>query len=293
MWPSLSLLIALDFKLLEMRVLIMTESMNEIQERTATLNKFNMNFFDLTDKVAIVTGGNTGLGQAYTIALAAAGADVLVATYGKEEWDATREIVESKGRKVEFIDLDLTQEDAPQQVIKTAIDTFGHIDILVNNAGMIKRNPLLESTDDDWRKVIDINLNVVYHLSMAAAKEFAKQKSGKIINIGSMLSFQGGKFIPAYTASKHGVAGLTKAFASEMGAYNVQVNAIAPGYIKTANTAPIRADKSRNAEILGRIPANHWGETYELMGVAVFLASDASNYVNGHILAVDGGYLVR
>ncbi|MCT3589561.1 2-dehydro-3-deoxy-D-gluconate 5-dehydrogenase KduD [Levilactobacillus brevis] len=271
----------------------MSESIKDIQERTNTLNKFSMSFFDLTNKVAIVTGGNTGLGQAYTVALATAGADILVATCGQEEWDATRKIVESKGRRVEFLNLDLTQDKAPQEVVQTALDKFGRLDILINNAGMIKRNPLLESTDADWQKVIDINLNVVYHLSMAVAKVFAKQNSGKIINIGSMLSFQGGKFIPAYTASKHGVAGLTKAFASEMGTYNVQVNAIAPGYIKTANTAPIRADKSRNDEILGRIPAKHWGETYELMGVAVFLASDASNYVNGHILAVDGGYLVR
>ena len=271
----------------------MSESIKDIQERTNTLNKFSMSFFDLTNKVAIVTGGNTGLGQAYTVALATAGADILVATYGQEEWDATRKIVESKGRRVEFLNLDLTQDKAPQEVVQTALDKFGRLDILINNAGMIKRNPLLESTDADWQKVIDINLNVVYHLSMAVAKVFAKQNYGKIINNGTMLSFQCGKFIPAYTASKHRVAGLTKAFASEMGTYNVQVNAIAPGYIKTANTAPIRADKSRNDEILGRIPAKHWGETYELMGVAVFLASDASNYVNGHILAVDGGYLVR
>lgn len=191
------------------------------------------------------------------------------------------------------MDVDLTGKGIAEKVVAEAVKTFGHIDILINNAGMIKRNPILESKDEDWDRVININLNAVYHMSMAVSKVFAKKKSGKIINIGSMLSFQGGKFIPSYTASKHGVAGLTKAFASEMGAYNVQVNAIAPGYIKTANTAPIRADKARNQEILDRILAGHWAEPFELMGVAVFLASPASNYVNGHILAVDGGYLVR
>lgn len=271
----------------------MAESQQEINERAAALNTFKMNFFNLTGKVAIITGGNTGLGQAYAVALAEAGADIFVATHGKEGWDETRGLIEAKGRKLEFMQVDLTAKSAAQNVIDQALNSFGHIDILVNNAGMIKRNPILESKDEDWDAVININLNAVYHLSLAAAKVFAAQKSGKIINIGSMLSFQGGKFIPSYTASKHGVAGLTKSFASELGAYNVQVNAIAPGYIKTANTAPIRADKSRNDEILGRIPAGHWAETYELMGAAVFLASEASNYVTGHVLAVDGGYLVR
>ncbi|BAP85315.1 2-deoxy-D-gluconate 3-dehydrogenase [Paucilactobacillus hokkaidonensis JCM 18461] len=271
----------------------MAESQQEINERAEALNTFKMNFFDLKGKVAIVTGGNTGLGQAYAVALAEAGADIFVVTHGTQDWDETRSLIEAKGSKAQFFQADLTAKKAGQRVIDQALATFNHIDILVNNAGMIKRNPILESKDEDWDAVININLNAVYHLSLVAAKVFAKQKSGKIINIGSMLSFQGGKFIPSYTASKHGVAGLTKSFASELGAYNIQVNAIAPGYIKTANTAPIRADKSRNDEILGRIPAGHWAETYELMGSVVFLASNASNYVNGHVLAVDGGYLVR
>lgn len=271
----------------------MAQSQEEIKKNEAALDKFKMSFFDLSGKVAIITGGNTGLGQGYAVALAEAGADIFIPTRGTQGWDATREMIEKRGRKVEFMDIDLTEEGAADKVISEALDKFGHIDILINNAGMIKRNPILESKDEDWKNVININLNTVYHLSMAAAKVFAKQKSGKIINIGSMLSFQGGKFIPSYTASKHGVAGLTKAFASEMGAYNVQVNAIAPGYIKTANTAPIRADKERNNEILSRIPAGHWAEPHELMGAAVFLASDAANYVNGTIMPVDGGYLVR
>lgn len=265
----------------------------EIATRAAELNKFKMNFFDLSGKVAIVTGGNTGLGQAYAVALAEAGADIYVPTFGTEGWDETRQLIANKGRRIEFADVDLTQEGVAEKVIADAVALFGHIDILINNAGMIRRNPLLESKDADWDAVININLNAVYHLSLAAMKVFAEQKSGKIINIASMLSFFGGKFVPSYTASKHGVAGLTKAFASEGAAYNVQVNAIAPGYIKTANTAPIRADKVRNDEILGRIAAGHWGETNELMGGAVFLASDASNYITGIVMPIDGGYLVR
>ena len=271
----------------------MPQSAEEIKANEAALDKFKMSMFSLKGKVAIITGGNTGLGQGYSVALAEAGADIFIATHSQEGWEDTRKMIEKRGQRVEFMQCDLTQDGVAQKVIDTALEKFGHIDILINNAGMIKRNPLLESKDEDWKNVIAINLTAVYHLSMAAAKVFAKQKHGKIINIGSMLSFQGGKFIPSYTASKHGVAGLTKAFASEMGAYNVQVNAIAPGYIKTANTAPIRADKARNQEILSRIPAGHWGAPHELMGVAVFLASEAADYVNGCIMPVDGGYLVR
>lgn len=271
----------------------MEQSIEEIKANEAALDKFKMNFFSLEGKVAVVTGGNTGLGQGYAVAMAEAGADIFIPTFGRAEWDATRVMIEKRGRKVEFMEVDLTQKGTPEKVVEEVIKKFGHIDILVNNAGMIRRNPLLESKDEDWERVININLNAVYYMSIAAARAMAKQNSGKIINIGSMLSFQGGKFIPSYTASKHGVAGLTKSFASELGAYNIQVNAIAPGYIKTANTAPIRADKARNQEILDRIPAGHWAEPHELMGVAVFLASKASDYVSGHILAVDGGYLVR
>lgn len=271
----------------------MPQSQEEIKQNEAALDKFKMSAFDLTGKVAIITGGNTGLGQGYAVALAEAGADIFIAAHSTQGWGSTRQMIEKRGRKVEFMQVDLTTPGVAPKVIAKAVDAFGHIDILINNAGMIKRNPILESKDADWDAVIDINLNAVYHMSMAAAKVFAKQGHGKIINIGSMLSFQGGKYIPAYTASKHGVAGLTKAFASEMGAYGVQVNAIAPGYIKTANTAPIRADKARNKEILDRIPAGHWAEPHELMGAAVFLASDAANYVNGIIMPVDGGYLVR
>lgn len=271
----------------------MAQSEVEIQHNQDSLNRFKMDWFSLEGKVAIVTAGNTGLGQGYAVALAEAGADLFIPAHSERGWDETRALIEARGRRVSFMQVDLTAPGAAEKVIAEAVEAFGHVDILINNAGMIKRNPLLESEDRDWDQVLNINLSAVYRLSLAAAKVFASQRSGKIINIGSMLSFQGGKFVPSYTAAKHGVVGLTKAFASEMAAYNVQVNAIAPGYIKTANTAPIRADRVRNDEILGRIAAGHWGEPYELMGIAVYLSSNAANYINGAIIPVDGGYLVR
>lgn len=255
-------------------------------------DNFSMDFFSLKGKVAIVTGGNTGLGQAYVAALAKAGADLLVPTYNTD-WDETRAIVEKEGRKVEFVQVDLSKKEGVIKVVEKCMEVYGRIDILVNNAGTIRRAPLLEYKDEDWQAVMDINLNAVYYLSKEVAAIMVKQESGKIINIASMLSFQGGKFVPPYTASKHGVAGLTKAFANELACHNIQINAIAPGYIETANTAPIRADENRNNEILSRIPAGRWGKTSDLMGTVVFLSSSASDYLNGHILAVDGGWLVR
>lgn len=256
------------------------------------LDCFSMDFFSLKDKVAIVTGGNTGLGQAYAVALAKAGADLVIPTHGKN-WDETRKLIEKEGRQVTFVQGDLTNKADRKNIVKISMEVYGKIDILVNNAGTIKRAPLLEYSEEDWNSVMDINLNALYFLSQDVAKVMAKQGHGKIINIASMLSFQGGKFVPPYTASKHGVAGLTKAFANELACNNIQVNAIAPGYIKTANTEPIRADEKRNAEILDRIPAGRWADPFDLMGAIVFLASKASDYVNGHILAVDGGWLVR
>ncbi len=256
------------------------------------MEKFSLDFFKLDGKVAIVTGGNTGLGMAYVEALAAAGADVLVTTFDNNT-EEVKNIVQSLGRKIVFVQGDLTKKETRDKVVSTCLEEFGKIDILVNNAGTIRRAPLLEYKDEDWQAVMDINLNSVYYLSQAVAKVMAKQGYGKIINIASMLSFQGGKFVPPYTASKHGVAGITKAFANELADLNIQVNAIAPGYIKTANTAPIRADKARNQEILSRIPAGRWGEVSDLMGTVVFLSSKASDYLNGHILAIDGGWLVR
>ena len=255
-------------------------------------DKFSLDFFNLNGKVAIVTGGNTGIGMAYAEALAKAGADILVTSFD-DNINEIKEIVEGLGRKIVFVKGDLTKEECREEVISKCLETYSKIDILVNNAGTIRRAPLLEYKDEDWQAVMDINLNAVYHLSQKVAKLMVEQKSGKIINIASMLAFQGGKFVPPYTASKHGVAGITKAFANELAAHNVQINAIAPGYIETANTAPIRADENRNNEILSRIPAERWGKVEDLMGTVVFLASRASDYVNGHILAVDGGWLVR
>ena len=255
-------------------------------------DKFSLDFFNLNGKVAIVTGGNTGIGMAYAEALAKAGADLLVTSFD-DNINEIKEIVEGLGRKIVFVKGDLTKEECREEVISKCLETYSKIDILVNNAGTIRRAPLLEYKDEDWQAVMDINLNAVYHLSQKVAKLMVAQKSGKIINIASMLAFQGGKFVPPYTASKHGVAGITKAFANELAAHNVQINAIAPGYIETANTAPIRADENRNNEILSRIPAERWGKVEDLMGTVVFLASRASDYVNGHILAVDGGWLVR
>lgn len=256
------------------------------------LNNFNMDFFSLKGKVAIVTGGNTGLGQAYVVALAKAGADLFVVTYDRN-WDETRTMVEAEGRKIAFFQADLTNRSQVSKTVEECLNIYGKIDILVNNAGTIRRAPLLEYKDEDWDAVMAINIDSVYHLSQDVAKVMVKQGSGKIINIASMLSFQGGKFVPPYTASKHAVAGITKAFANELASQNIQINAIAPGYIKTANTAPIRADEKRNAEILSRIPAERWADPFDLMGAVVFLASKASDYINGHILAVDGGWLVR
>jgi 2-dehydro-3-deoxy-D-gluconate 5-dehydrogenase len=256
------------------------------------LDQFSMDFFRVDGKVAIVTGGNTGLGQGYAVALAKAGADLVIPTYDTN-WDETRELIEKEGRKVVFIQADLTKKADRQNVVKVTMENFGKIDILINNAGTIRRAPLLEYKEEDWNAVMDINLNAVYFLSQEVARVMAEQGSGKIINVASMLAFQGGKFVPSYTASKHGVAGITKAFANELASKNIQINAIAPGYIKTANTAPIRADEARNAEIQGRIPADRWAEPFDLMGAIVFLSCRASDYVNGHILAVDGGWLVR
>ncbi|KQL41796.1 2-deoxy-D-gluconate 3-dehydrogenase [Bacillus sp. FJAT-25509] len=256
------------------------------------LNTFSLDFFSLKGKVAIVTGGNKGLGQAYAVALAKAGADLfIVARSG--DWLESKKLIEESGQRVVFFQADLSDRTKVKQIVSECIKEFGRIDILVNNAGVIRRAPLLEYKEEDWDDVMEINLNSLYLLSQEAAKRMVKQKSGKIINIASMLSFQGGKFVPPYTASKHAVAGLTKAFANELAEHNIQINAIAPGYIATDNTAPIRADEKRNGEILSRIPTGRWASPADLMGVVVFLACEASNYMNGHVLTVDGGWLAR
>ncbi|MCA1292922.1 2-dehydro-3-deoxy-D-gluconate 5-dehydrogenase KduD [Paenibacillus sp. alder61] len=247
--------------------------------------------FDLTGKTALVTGASGGLGQGIALGLAEAGADVVCVSYTSSEETAAR--IEALGRKASAIEADLSRHDALQSVFDESLKLTGQIDILVNNAGIIRRTPAKDHSEKDWFDVIDINLNTVFLLSQIAARPMLERGSGKIINICSMLSFQGGINVPGYTASKHGVAGLTKAFANEWAQSGLQVNAIAPGYMSTDNTAPIRADEKRTASITERIPAGRWGTAEDLKGPAVFLASSASDYLNGHILCVDGGWMAR
>lgn len=247
--------------------------------------------FDLSGKVAVVTGANTGVGQGLAIALAEAGADV--ALVGRTQALETAERVRAAGRRAAIVDADLSTIAPVQEVVEQTLRELGGLDILVNNAGIIRRADALEFSEEDWDAVIDTNLKSVFFLCQAAARHMVRQGKGKIINIASMLSFQGGIRVPSYTASKSGVAGLTKLLANEWAAKGVNVNAIAPGYIATNNTAALQADEVRNRQIMERIPAGRWGQPSDLAGAVVFLASDASNYVQGHVLAVDGGWLAR
>lgn len=257
------------------------------------MTAFNKDSFSLKGKVALVTGGASGLGLNYSIALSMYGADDFIVSRSQKGWDDAQKAVEDNGQKVGFLQKDITEEGAAAEVIQEVLTEFGHLDILVNNAGMQIRNDVLDFKDADWQKVINLNLNALYYLSHEAAKVMAKQKRGKIINIGSMQSYRAGKFIFPYTASKHAVLGLTKAYADALAPYNVQVNGIAPGYIKTDMTKPLQDDPVRGPEIKGHIPSGEWGVPEELMGPVVFLASQASDYVTGVMLPVDGGYLLR
>ena len=247
--------------------------------------------FDLSGKTALVTGANTGIGQAIAVALSKAGADVAVA--GRSAPTETLALIEANGRKAVNITADLSSIEPVARVVDETQAAFGRLDILVNNAGIIRRNDAVDFTEEDWDAVIDTNLKTLFFLSRAAAKGMISQGSGKIINIASMLTFQGGIRVPSYTASKSGVGGLTKAMANEWAAKGINVNAIAPGYIETNNTAALQADENRNRQIVERIPAGRWGKAEDIGGAAVFLASSAADYVNGHILAVDGGWLAR
>jgi len=249
------------------------------------------NPFDLSGKVALVTGANTGIGQAIALALAAAGADL--AAVGRTPAEETAARARALGRRAEIIPADLATIAPIEGVIAQVVARLGRIDILVNNAGIIRRADAVAFTEADWDAVIDTNLKSVFFLCQAAGKRMIAQGSGKVINIASMLTFQGGIRVPSYTASKSGIGGLTKLLANEWAAKGVNVNAIAPGYIATNNTTALRADEARNQAIVDRIPAGRWGAASDLGGAAVFLASAASDYVNGHILAVDGGWLAR
>jgi 2-deoxy-D-gluconate 3-dehydrogenase len=247
--------------------------------------------FSLAGKVALVTGANTGIGQAIAVALAEAGADVAVA--GRSDPAETLAAITALGRKALSIKADFGSTEPVNRIIAETLAAFGRIDILVNNAGIIRRTDAIDFSESDWDAVVDTNLKTLFFLSQAAARTMLEQGSGKIINIASLLSFQGGIRVPAYTAAKSGVAGLTKALANEWAAKGVQVNAIAPGYIETNNTAALQADAARRGQISERIPAGRWGRPEDIAGSAVFLASPASDYVTGHVLAVDGGWLAR
>jgi 2-dehydro-3-deoxy-D-gluconate 5-dehydrogenase len=247
--------------------------------------------FDLTGKRALVTGANTGIGQAIAVALADAGADIALA--GRSAPEETLDRIAATGRKAIDLRADLSTIAPVQGLVDQTVEALGGLDILVNNAGIIRRNDLADFTEEDWDAVIDTNLKTLFFLSQAAARVMAGLGAGKIINIASLLSFQGGIRVPSYAAAKSGVAGLTKALANELAPKGVQVNAIAPGYIATNNTAALQADETRNRQILERIPTGRWGKPEDIAGAAVFLASPASDYVTGHVLAVDGGWLAR
>jgi 2-dehydro-3-deoxy-D-gluconate 5-dehydrogenase len=249
--------------------------------------------FRLDGKVALVTGSSRGLGQGAALALAEAGADIALLNRAAPQDTVAR--VEALGRRAYVIEQDLIASSPAdlETAVDSAVEALGRIDILVNNAGIIRRAPVLEHSAQDWDDVLSVNLDAVFHLSQSAGRRFAEQGSGKIINVASMLSFQGGILVPGYTAAKHAVVGLTKAFANELAAKGVNANAIAPGYMATENTAPIRADHAREKSIVDRIPAGRWGTAADLQGAIVFLASAASDYLNGAVIPVDGGWLVR
>jgi 2-deoxy-D-gluconate 3-dehydrogenase len=247
--------------------------------------------FSLEGKSAIVTGGNVGLGQAIAVALAQAGADIV--STSRRPADETGGHVKALGRKFLSIEADLSSTAPIAGIVERTVSEFGTVDILVNNAGIIRRNDSVDFSEEDWDAVIDTNLKSAFFLAQAAGRHMIAQGRGKIINVASMLSFQGGIRVPSYTASKSGLAGITRLLACEWANKGVNVNAIAPGYMTTDNTEALRADKARNAQILDRIPAGRWGDASDLGGAAVFLASTASDYVHGAIIPVDGGWLAR
>lgn len=251
-----------------------------------------LNSFNLEGKVAIVTGCDTGLGQGMALGLAAAGCKVVGVNYV----EPTETIEKMNAAGYTFLDVRanlLKQDDIPS-IIDSAVTEFGKVDILVNNAGIIRREDAIDFSEQNWDDVMNINSKTVYFMSQAVARQFIAQGTGgKIINIASMLSFQGGIRVPSYTASKSAVMGITRAMANEWARHNINVNAIAPGYMATNNTAALRADEDRNTAILERIPADRWGTPEDVAGPCVFLASDAASYINGYTVAVDGGWLAR
>jgi len=256
------------------------------------IGDFSMDFFSLAGRKAIVTGGNTGLGQAFSLALARAGADLFVPSVMDDD-GATRRMVDAAGRRYEFLEADITAPGTAARVIDGCVERLGGIDILVNSAGICPMAEVLDFGREQWDATVAVNLTAAFELGHEAAKRMIPQRSGKIINICSLFSFLGGRGSSAYAATKHGLAGFTRAYCDELAMHNIQVNGIAPGYYATEITRRTRSDPVTNQRVLDHIPAGRWGEPVDLMGALVFLASPASNYVNGHLLVVDGGYLVR
>jgi NAD(P)-dependent dehydrogenase (short-subunit alcohol dehydrogenase family) len=263
-----------------------------VEGGTVEITEFAMGLFGLRGKRAIVTGGNTGLGRAFALALATGGADVFVPSIVDDD-GTTRALIEATGVRYEFMQADITRPGVPKQAVDACIDRLGAVDVLVNSAGVCPLAEVLDFDRGPWDATVAVNLTAAFEMSYEVAQHMVPQRSGKIINVCSMFSFLGGRLSPAYAATKHGIAGLTKAYCDELAMHNIQVNGIAPGYYATAITENTRSDPESNRRVLDHIPAGRWGEPADLMGTIVFLASRASDYVNGHVLAVDGGYLVR
>jgi NAD(P)-dependent dehydrogenase (short-subunit alcohol dehydrogenase family) len=256
------------------------------------ISDFTMEFFSLEGKNAIVTGGNTGLGQAFALALAKGGANVLVPSIVDDD-GSTGPLVEATGGRYEFMKADITAPGVPAQIVAACVERFGSLDILINSAGVCPLAEVLEFGRAQWDATIAVNLTAAFEMSHEAAKLMVLQRSGKIINICSVFTYLGGQWSSAYAASKHGIAGLTKAYCDELAQHGIQVNGIAPGYYATEITTQTRSNPETNKRVLDHIPTGRWGDPADLMGAVVFLASRASDYVNGHVLLVDGGYLVR
>jgi NAD(P)-dependent dehydrogenase (short-subunit alcohol dehydrogenase family) len=256
------------------------------------ISDFAMDFFFLKGKNALVTGGNTGLGQAFALALAKAGANVFVPSIVDDD-GVTGPLVEAEGGRYAFLKADVTKPGVPAEVVAACRDQLGSLDILVNSAGVCPLASVLEFGRPQWDATLAVNLTAAFEMAYEAAKVFMPRRAGKIINICSLFSYLGGRWSSAYAATKHGLAGFTKAYADELAEYGIQVNGIAPGYYATEITTATRNDPATNQRVLDHIPAARWGEPLDLMGATVFLAGKASDYVSGHVLVVDGGYLVR
>ena len=256
------------------------------------ITDFKMEYFSVKGKNAIVTGGNTGLGQAFSLALAKAGANILMPSVMPDD-PAFNKLIEAEGVKAIYMEGDITKPGVCKKIVDKCVEELGTVDILLNCAGICICKPVLEFCRSEWDIMMSINLTGAFEMTYEVIQHMIPQKSGKIINVCSMFSFLGGQWSPAYTASKHGIAGLTKTYADELAQYNIQVNGIAPGYFKTKAAEFSMNDPERNKWIMDHTPEGRWGDVHDLMGATVFLASKASQFVNGHVLAVDGGFLMR